>query len=1132
MPRYDYPDDPKFSPQKLQVLVELREAAGLTQDEAGARLGLEGKKRRDSVHAWETGVSAPDVKRRAEFIVYLLDGLRLRSDLARLARVWDEIMVGEWRWRSLSDDEWRRYSSERRVSSPISGPATPMPYASTSALIDPPCPDPLPPRQPPSSHSRSLRDSGQPPGVERREPRILPQLSAPFVGRAREVEQMDDWLRQALNGRGSVVTVVGEAGSGKTALCSACAVRALEMDEDLLVVRGRCDAQIGIGDPYLPFREILGDLTGHIGVGSPHELMEQEVARRLEACRPEVLETLADMAPDLIGTLVPRESFMRAAKQLPELGQLGTQFSELAAKKLDLVQCNLLQQYTDFLRAVSLYRPLLVILDDAQWADTTSLALLFHLGRNLENSCILLLVAYRGDEVALGRDGSRHPIETIVNELQRRFGDSRVDLDRAVESEGEVFVEALLDTELNRLSESFRSTLHGRTGGHPLFVVELLRSMQARGDLIQDAEGYWIAGPKLDWDALPARVEAVIQEHVDRLTPDLREVLEIASVEGEVFTAQVVAHVRGIAERQLLRQLSQDLQKRHRLVQEQGEVALGATHLSRYQFAHALYQQYLYDRLGQAERRLLNGDVAAAMLELYGPNAEEIAVQLAHHYQEAGDGQKAVPYLLRAGDRARGLYADAEAIAHYRQALDILRKHGDDELTARTFMKLGLAYQVAFDYVHAQEAFSEGFALWQRSGVVTSLAGRSIPQPLTVSWTEPAVLDPGLNSEMNASAVIDQLFSGLVARGDELEVVPDVARAWEVREGGRQHVFHLRSSAVWNDGMPLTAHDFEYAWKRALCPATGSTTASMLYDIAGARSYHQGLVTDPSTVGVSAVNPVTLVVDLEAPTSYFLQLLTSNVCRPVPRHIVEVRGREWATGPTLVSNGAFRLIDWQPGVRMRMARNGRYHGNFKGNFEELELYFAPDAPAAYASADLDVLDLTYQPTPVLQSAQRHPVGTYISGPALSTTFLAINPGWGPFVDPRVRRALVLAINRGTLASHVLGGRFFPATGGFVPSGMPGHTPGVALPHDPDQARWLLAQAGYPKGRGLDVIEAVQPVKDVIEGQTEYLQNEWQEQLGITRALADGGVRALLRTHGRRSYAAATRITVYGRLPRS
>ena len=346
-------------------------------------------------------------------------------------------------------------------------------------------------------------------------------------------------------------------------------------------------------------------------------------------------------------------------------------------------------------------------------------------------------------------------------------------------------------------------------------------------------------------------------------------------------------------------------------------------------------------------------------------------------------------------------------------------------------------------------------------------------------------------------AALDQLFSGLVTSTAELEVVPDIARSWEIREGGRQYVFHLRTSASWNDGTPLTAEDFEHAWKRVLCPATGSRNANLLYDLVGARSYHEGRTSDSDSVAVAAVDPHTLVVDLEAPVSYFLHLLTHPVAYPVPRHVLEERGPEWASGPALVSNGAFSLIDWQPGIRMRLVRNERYHGSFAGNFKMLELDFAQAAPAIYASANLDVLDLTFQPTRVLENAQRRPTGTYLSGPALSTMFLAINPSWGPFIDPRVRRALVLAINRCALASRVLGGRFFPATGGFVPPGMPGHTPGVALPHDPDQARWLLAQAGYPGGRGMPVIEAMQPVKDVIEGQTEYLQHEWQEQLGLT-----------------------------------
>ena len=255
------------------------------------------------------------------------------------------------------------------------------------------------------------------------------------------------------------------------------------------------------------------------------------------------------MGRDLVGTLLPVGALSDRIVDLPAIARL----RELAAHNLqigsDLTQRNLLQQYADFLRTVSAERPLLLFVDDVQWIDAASLNFLFHLGRNLEDSRILLLVAYRPDDVALGRDGCRHPLEAVVNELQRRHGESRIDLDQAMQTEGQVFVEAFLDTERNRLGAAFRNTLYSRTGGHPLFVIELLRSMQTQGDLVQDAEGYWIEGPKLDWDALPARVEAVIQEHVDRLAPDLREVLEIASVEGEVFTAQVVAHVRGSAER-------------------------------------------------------------------------------------------------------------------------------------------------------------------------------------------------------------------------------------------------------------------------------------------------------------------------------------------------------------------------------------------------------------------------------------------------------------------------------------------------------------------------------------------------------------------------------------------------------
>ena len=174
-------------------------------------------------------------------------------------------------------------------------------------------------------------------------------------------------------------------------------------------------------------------------------------------------------------------------------------------------------------------------------------------------------------------------------------------------------MDVLLDTQPNQLAEGFRQALFRQTGGHPLFTIELLRAMQARGDLVQDEEGRWVEGPALDWQVLPARVEAVIEERIGRLDAGLHGILAVASVEGESFTPAVVARVQGLGQRQLLRHLSQELGKRHRLVREQEEVKAGRQLLSRYQFSHVLFQRYLYDNLGSGERRHLHAEIAQAL---------------------------------------------------------------------------------------------------------------------------------------------------------------------------------------------------------------------------------------------------------------------------------------------------------------------------------------------------------------------------------------------------------------------------------------------------------------------------------------------------------------------------------------
>jgi predicted ATPase len=195
------------------------------------------------------------------------------------------------------------------------------------------------------------------------------------------------------------------------------------------------------------------------------------------------------------------------------LGELKRWVQRERSSHSDLEQRAIFEQYTNVLCRLSNNHPLLLVLDDLQWADKGSVGLLFHLGRRVQSERVLIVGAYWPEEVALQRDGVPHPTRKVMVELQRQFGDVTLDLADIDRAEGYRFVEAVLDTEPNRLDQEFRETLYRRTGSHPLFTVELLRTMQERGDIVRDkgTDGAWVEGAALDWGALPARVEAVIK---------------------------------------------------------------------------------------------------------------------------------------------------------------------------------------------------------------------------------------------------------------------------------------------------------------------------------------------------------------------------------------------------------------------------------------------------------------------------------------------------------------------------------------------------------------------------------------------------------------------------------------------
>lgn len=540
-----------------------------------------------------------------------------------------------------------------------------------------------------------------------------------FVGREAELGRLNSFLALADAGKSQVVFITGEAGAGKSSLVAEFIQRAEDVDGKLIASIGECNAQTGMTDPYLPFRQVLTALTSENQPGSTSD--EAQKQKKLGHWKEFVqisTKTLIMLGPDLVGIFVPGGSFItRIGTTIALNSNVATRLSELVGKKPakqapqinpTLDQEKIFEQYTQVLQALAKDRTLVIVLDDLQWADSGSINLLFHLARQVKDSRLLLVGTYRPDDLALGRDGNRHPLETVLNELKRYYGDITIDLSRSQANEETAFVNALVDAEPNHLDGNFRDELFTHTGGQPLFTVELLRALQERGSIIKDNDGSWVQQGTLDWNALPARVDGVIGERIARLPADLHETLSVASVIGEDFAAQVVAAIQKMDERQVIRNLSWELEKRYLLVREQGELKIGKTFLSQYQFTHLLVQQYLADQLSSGEQRLLHGEIAQVLEQVYNDRAGEIALQLAHHYQLAGIEDKAVGYLSIAGDGSYRAYAYTEAINAYSRALElVVDSSTPGDLLTHIYLNRGRALELNNQYPPALQNYND-----------------------------------------------------------------------------------------------------------------------------------------------------------------------------------------------------------------------------------------------------------------------------------------------------------------------------------------------------------------------------------------------------------------------------------------
>ena len=864
-----------------------------------------------------------------------------------------------------------------------------------------------------------------------------------MVGRETEHKQATALWSEVLSGQGRVLMISGEPGIGKSRL-----VRELTTHAEVTggwALEGASYAESG--SPYGPFRQVLREV----------------LSKDSERCCDLPQEVLADVL-SLTPELIPQFPDVSANPPLDPQAERQRLFENMVI----------------FFSTLSDHAPLLLILEDAHWADSGTLALMLHLARNTRHKKLMIVAPYREVELDEAR-----PFHEVLLDIQREGLAVRLKLNRLTRSQSQDLLGVLFAEEI---LPDFLDGIYRETEGNPFFIEEVCKAMLASGKLTF-GEGRWHR-PSMEELGVPQSVQVAIQSRVGKLPEVSQEILKLAAVIGRVFDLETIAKTSDLEEDQLIDAM-EDAENAQLIEGTNGREGCA------YRFSHALIPSTLVVGLRTRKRRELHRDVAAAIEQVCPDDFEA----LAYHYNQAGEDEKAVTFYLKAGDRARSLFAFQETVDHYEHALEILRDGADIDRTSHTLMKLGLAYHNEFDYESAQKAYEEGFTLWQRAAEIPSVHPPA-PHALRFDGYEPDTLDSSLAPTTTEGFYIVHLFSGLLQLSPTLNLMPDVATNWDVVDGGRKYIFHLREDVRWSDGVEVTAGDFEYAMKRVLNPSTEAVGADLLFDIKGAKDHNQGERGDPESIGVHAKDEHTLVVELEAPTSYFLYIMAHSISFAVPQHVVERCGSTWTEKDSLVTNGPFQLTTWDKGELIVLSRNTNYHGYFPGNVDRVEHYFYNSADPtkalqAYLEGDRDIfMHLQNLPKSERERVCHQHADEYVTAPSLNTQCLHFNVRKPPFDDRRVRQAFTLAVDRESWVRAVYGNQGIPAMGGFIPPGMPGHSPGIATRYNPEAARALLKEAGYPNGEGLPPLELWTRSSPVDKYEYDNIRLQWLDNLGV------------------------------------
>jgi len=500
-------------------------------------------------------------------------------------------------------------------------------------------------------------------------PRPLAEREVQLIDRVEELRVLKEAVDRAVRGEGSVVFLYGEAGIGKTRLARE--LGAYARLRGMQVLSGRCPALFRMDGvpPYVLWKEVIKDY--------------------LETCAPAQLYKVIGFYPSEVCELVPelKQKLGAIPQSLPISPEHGRD--------------RLFEAVSQFVTNISKETPLLVVLDDLQWTDQSSLLLMHYLARGVYKESLLLLGAYRDTDI-----DERHPLSPVLTELNRERLLKSILLKRLSFDDVSEVVKRLL--EQDDVPREFCKLIYEKTMGNPFFVEEVVKSLQEEEIIYRDENKWKIK--EISKIEFPKTVKSVIKTRIGRLDDECQNVLTMSSFVGNDFTFETLSGVTGVEEDKLLETLEKILKTglfKHRVIR--GEDVCS--------FADIIVRDVVYEEVSPFRRKKLHNIVGSALEKVYAKKIDEHFGELALHFLESGDRDKALDYFLKAGEKAAKVYANSEAILHFQTALRLLEGR-EDKLREKGHVleSLGDINGIVAEYKDSMRFFNEALLLWQQLG--------------------------------------------------------------------------------------------------------------------------------------------------------------------------------------------------------------------------------------------------------------------------------------------------------------------------------------------------------------------------------------------------------------------------------